>query len=317
MGLKLRKIGIIGMGHVGSNVAFALAARGLADELYLMDEIFARAEAQAMDINDAVSYLPHEVRACACEIKDCGDCDLLYIAAGPIGDVAEDRLDSLAQTVAIVKDIAPQIKASGFKGIIVSITNPADVIAAYLQQQLDYPAQRILSTGTALDSARLQRIVGDILQVSHKTVQAYVLGEHGNSAMVPWSLANIAGKSLTEIQQADPQRFLDFDRAEAAEDMKKAGYRILLGKGSTEYGIASTAAELACIILHDEKKCLPCSVYLEGQYGEEGIFASLPAVIGKDGVEAVLEVKLTEEEKALFVKSCAVIRHHLNLAQKM
>jgi len=311
MNLKTRKVAIVGTGHVGSHVAFALATQGEVDELYMCDCDEDKAIAQAMDIRDAVSYLPHHVNAIPAKVDDCGDCDVMVISAGPLPDITQDRLETLGSTVEVLKDIIPRIKKSGFKGIIVSISNPADVVAAYIQKELDYPKHKIISTGTALDSSRLQRLLSELFHISRRSITAYAMAEHGSSAMVPWSRVAIQGKPLDDLQRDMPERFPQFDRNKMVEDMKYGGYIVLKGKGSTEFGIASSAAELIRAIFHDEKKVLPMSVYLDGQYGQTKVFASTPAILGKDGVEAILEVEMTTEEKALFDKSCDTIREHL------
>ncbi|MDU5198857.1 MAG: L-lactate dehydrogenase [Veillonella sp.] len=292
--MKLRKVGIIGTGHVGSHVAFSLALQGEVDELYLMDIDEKKAQAQAMDINDAVSYIPHQVTATSGPIEECGDCDILVFSAGPLPNLYQDRLESLGETVAVLKDVIPRIKQSSFQGFIISISNPADVVATYLCKHLEWNPKRIISTGTALDSARLQKELAHIFTISNRSITAYCLGEHGGSAMVPWS-----------------------HHTKVLDDVKIGGYHVLAGKGSTEFGIASATTELIRAVFHDEKKVLPCSCYLNGQYGEEGIFASTPAVIGKDGIEDVFELQLTNEELALFKASCAVIREHVAKAETM
>jgi len=303
--MKLRKVGIIGTGHVGSHVAFSLALQGEVDELYMMDIDEKKAKAQAMDINDAVSYIPHKVTATAGPIEDCGDCDILVFSAGPLPNLYQDRLESLGDTVEVLKDVIPRIKKSGFDGFIISISNPADVVATYLCKHLNWNP---ISSGTALDSARLQKELARIFNISNRTITAYCLGEHGGSAMVPWSHVYVQGKPLVQLQQ---------ELTQVLDDVKIGGYHVLAGKGSTEFGIASATTELIRAVFHDEKKVLPCSCYLDGQYGEEGIFASTPAVIGKDGIEDVFELKLAEDELALFKKSCAVIREYAHKAESL
>lgn len=317
MSIKLRKVAIIGTGHVGSHVAFALATQGEVDELYMVDIDKSKALSQATDIKDAVSYLPHHVHAVACEVEDCGDCDIMFISAGPLPDLTQDRLDTLGSTVDVLKDIIPRIKASGFQGIIISISNPADVVAAYIQQALDYPKHKIISTGTALDSARLQMLLSGLLKVSRRSLTAYAMGEHGGSAMVPWSHVAVGGKPLRELQRELPDRFPDFDEDQVVADMKYGGYLVLKGKGSTEFGIATSAVELVRAIFHDEKKLLPASCYLDGSYGQYGVFASVPLIIGKDGVDTIIELHLTATEKAAFDASCDIIRQHLAKAKEM
>lgn len=317
MEIKTRKVAIIGTGHVGSHVAFALATQGLVDELYMVDIDRKKAAAQAMDVNDAVSYLPHHVEAKACTVEECGDCDIMVISAGPLPEEQQDRLATLGLSIDVLKDIIPRIKKSGFQGIFVSITNPADVIAGYLQKELNYPAHKVMSTGTCLDSSRLQRIVSEHFNVGRKVVSIYSMGEHGGSAMVPWSHANIAGKSLDKVQKDMAHKFPKFDRDAAVQAMKDGGYQVLIGKGSTEFGIASSAAEIIRAVFHDERKLLPVSVYLDGQYGVKDVFASVPVVVGRKGVETIVEIDLTKEELDLFQYSCQVIDKHIKDALAM
>lgn len=312
--ISTRKVAIIGTGHVGSHVAFSLITQGEVDELYMVDIDKDKVLAQATDINDAVSYIPHRAKAYACEIEDITDCDVLVLCAGPLPSPEQDRLDTLGLTVEVFKEILPRVKASGFKGFIISISNPADVIAAYVQHYLDYPKHKIISSGTSLDSARLQRIVGDILNVSRRSISCYALGEHGGSAMVPWSHVTVAGLPLDEAQAKYPDRFPTFDREQVVKDMKYGGYLVLIGKGSTEFGIAVSVTEIIRAFFHDEKKILPVSSYLTGQYGEHDVFASVPTIIGKDGVEQVVEINLTDKEKEEFHNSCEVIRKHIELS---
>ena len=190
-------------------------------------------------------------------------------------------------------------------------------MATYLCKHLDWNPKRIISSGTALDSARLQKELAHIFDISNRTITAYCMGEHGASAMVPWSHVYVQGKPLVELQKELPHRFPELDHKQVLDDVKIGGYHVLAGKGSTEFGIASATTELIRSVFHDEKKVLPCSCYLDGQYGETGVFASAPAVIGKDGIEDVLELQMTEGELALFKKSCAVIREYAKKAETM
>lgn len=317
MSISLRKVAIIGTGHVGSHVAFSLATQGEVDQLYMVDIDTDKALAQATDINDAVSYLPHRVEAIPCQPEDIGHCDVLVISAGPLPTPEQDRLDTLGATVDVLKEFLPRVKASGFSGFIVSISNPADVVAAYVQHYLDYPKHKIISSGTSLDSARLQRLVAEHIHVHRRSLTCYAMGEHGGSAMVPWSHVTVAGKSLRELQVEDPDRFPTFDESAVVEQMKYGGYLVLIGKGSTEFGIAASVTEIIRAYFHDEKKVLPLSCLLTGEYGESGVFASVPAILGKDGIESIIELHLTEEEQELFHASCERIREYIALSQSL
>jgi L-lactate dehydrogenase len=187
----------------------------------------------------------------------------------------------LCDTISVVNDVVPRLKESGFTGIIISISNPADVICATIQKKLAYPKSKIICTGTALDSSRLQRLLSDTLRVSRRSLQAFSMGEHGGSAMVPWSFIKVGGKPLAQLQANNPNRYPSFDYSQMEQAMKDGGYIVLRGKGSTEFGIATATVELIRAIFHNENKILPCSVLLDGEYGEHDVFASVPVMLGK------------------------------------
>ncbi len=313
----LRKVGIIGCGHVGSHVAFSLATQGLVDELYMADCDKPKAFAQAMDVNDAVTYLPHHVVAHSCDVEDMTDCDIIVFCAGPLPGVNESRLASLPKTIEVLKDVVPRIQKSGFNGIIVSISNPADVVAAYIQKKLNWPKNRILSTGTGLDSSRLLRLLNETLGVNRRSIQAFAMGEHGGSCMVPWSFVKVGGKPLAELQKEKPELYPTFDQAKMVEDVKDGGYIVYRGKGSTEFGIASTCAEIIRAIFHNEHKVMPSSVLLEGEYGEEDVFTSVPVMLYAGGIEQIIEIEMTDEEKAQFHASNEIIRDYTKRALEM
>jgi L-lactate dehydrogenase len=309
--IKLRKIGIIGTGHVGSHVAFALATQGEVDELFLADCDKEKAYSQVMDINDAVSYLPHHVQAYAVDVESMHDCDIIVIAAGPLPEPYQSRLETLPQTIAVLNDILPRLQKIDFSGIIISISNPADVVAAYIQQKLQYPRHRILSTGTALDSARLQRLLAENVHISRRSFSAYMLGEHGDSCIVPWSHIRIGGTALDELQAKYPLRYPRFDREKMADNVHLGGSIVQAGKGSTEFGIASATVEIIRAVFHHEQKILSCSVLLNGEYNEYAVFASVPIVLGKNGIEDIIELTLSEQEQTGFHQSCEIIRDYI------
>lgn len=304
--MNTRKIGIIGAGHVGSHVGFALATQGEVDELILIDCDQKKAAAQALDISDAVSYLPHHVTSYGGEYQDLLGADCVVICVGPPSGPSEDRLDELEELVSVLDDVLPKLQESGFDGFIINISNPADVITTYIQSYLDYPKEKILSTGCVLDSARLQSQLSKHLEINRQSIQAFCLGEHGFSAMIPWSHVTISGQPLEVYLSAQDLAILNYEQL--LQETKDGGYQVLLGKGSTEFGIATALVEVTKSIFHDERKVLPVSVYLDGQFGQEGIFASVPAVIGKNGVERLLEWQLSTGEQADFEQSCEIIR---------
>ena len=226
----------------------------------------------------------------------------------------QTRMDTLHQTIPILKDVVESIRTSGFSGIILSISNPADVMVHYIQSQLNWPPRKILSTSTTLDSARLRRAIAEATGVDQKSISAYALDEHGESQMVPWSTVTIGGKSLTKLWSERPDTYGKLDLQAIANRGKEAGWTILGGKGSTEFGIASSIAQVVRSIFHDENRILPVSVLLDGQYGQHDVYASVPAVLNRNGVEDIIELDLTPEEQAQFDHSCQTMKENYQLA---
>ncbi len=311
---KTRKIAIIGAGHVGSHCALSLITQGACDELVLIDTDEKKAIAHAADLEDSICCLPHRVRISAGTMADCAGADIAVMSAGAPRLENQTRLDVMGATVEILKTIVSPLVRSGFDGILISISNPADVIAHYLMEKTRFPAHRVLSTGAMLDSARLIKFLAQETGVSHKSICAFVMGEHGDSQMVLWSAASIGGKPLTALMRENPETYGRLDLSAIAQCAKTEGGRILSGKGFTEFGIGTALCELVKTIFHDENRVLPVSVLLSGQYGQRSVYASVPAFVGKDGVNEVLELSLTETEQQAFDRSCAVIRENQRLA---
>lgn len=307
MSLNKQKIGIIGAGHVGSHGGYSLISQGLVEELVYIDVDKEKAVAQALDLQDSSTYLGRRVKVYAGNYSDIKDADILIVAAGPLPDMAAgqtDRQQTLGATVAILKDIIPQIKASGFNGIIVNISNPADVVTHYLQEKLNWNPKRILSTSTTLDSSRVRRAIAEETGYDQHSIYAYALGEHGESQFVPWSNVTVGGKPILELIKEQPERFGKLNLDEIASRAKKAGWIILGGKGSTEFGIGASIANVVQAIFGGEDRILPVSTLLQGQYGQSGVYASVPCRVNNEGIAEVIELKLTAEEQAKFAQSC-------------
>lgn len=314
--LKRRKAVLIGAGHVGSHAGYALAAQGLVEEIIYIDIDEKKAFAQALDIFDAAVYLPHRVEVKSGTYKDIDDADIMVVCAGPLPNMNQTRMDTLGATIEVMKDVTSKIKNTKFSGIIINISNPADVITHYLQNKLNYDPKRIISTSTTLDSARLRRAISEAINVDQKSIYAYALGEHGESQMVPWSAVTIAGKPLFELMK-EKDKYSKLDLKELAYKGRRGGWDVLEGKGSTEFGIGTALAEVARAVLCDEHRVLPVSVYLNGEYGQNDVYASVPAVLGRNGVEEIIELKMNDEEKKLFDESCSVMKKNYELALNM
>lgn len=314
MSIKTRKVVIVGSGHVGSHCAFSLAMQGVTDEIIMVDIDEKKALAQAVDLSDTVSYLQHRVKVKSGTLDECKDADIVVISAGPLPIKEQTRLDTLEATIKVVNTIIDPIVKSGFDGIIVSISNPCDVIAYYIWKKTGFPKNRVIGTGTALDSSRLRRILSSEINIDQKSIQAYSMGEHGDSQMIPWSHVSVGGKLLLDLMKENNEVYKNLNLDDILFKTKDAGWVILRGKGSTEFGIGTALTEVVKAIFHDERKIMPCSVLLEGEFGQNDVFASVPALIGKDGVLEVHEIDLNEDEQKQFNNTCSVIKEYIKKA---
>lgn len=314
MSVSNRKVVIVGAGHVGSHVGYALISQSLADEIVYIDSDHAKAVAQAFDLTDATNYLPVRTKVTAGDYSDAKDAQIMIISAGPLPTGNQTRMDTLGQTIAILKDVTKSIKESGFDGIIVNISNPADVITHYIQHTLNWAPERIFSTSTTLDSARLRRAIAQEIGIDQKSITAYALGEHGESQMVAWSAVTIAGKPLSQWREEYPDTFGKLDLDALADAGREGGWTILRGKQCTEFGIGASAAEVVRAIFYNENRVLSVSVLLDGKYGQHDVYASVPAIVGRDGIAEIIELHLTPEEQEKFNASCKTMSENYQLS---
>lgn len=310
---EARKIGIVGMGHVGSHVANSLLLQGLADELYLCDIKAQKVASEAQDLHDSLAFCPYNTK-----IVNVGDayeelarCDIIVNAAGDVSQSAGNRDGELFCTTDACRTFANRIVDAGFEGIWVTIANPCDVVATEIWHLTGYDPSRIIGSGTGLDSARLRAAISKTCGLDPKSINAYMIGEHGFSQIAAWKTASISGKPLSELAAEDPERF-GFDQAAVEELARMGGYVAYEGKRCTEYAVANSAVRVIAAIQHDEHAVMAASTLMCGQYGEEGIFSSLPCVIGRAGVEQVFTLDLSESELEGFHKSCAHIRENIS-----
>ena len=314
MSISNRKVVIVGAGHVGSHVGYALISQSLADEIVYIDSDHAKAVAQAFDLTDATNYLPVRTKVTAGDYSDAKDAQIMIISAGPLPTGNQTRMDTLGQTIAILKDVTKSIKESGFDGIIVNISNPADVITHYIQHTLNWAPERIFSTSTTLDSAILRRAIAQEIGIDQKSITAYALGEHGESQMVAWSAVTIAGKPLSQWREEYPDTFGKLDLDALADAGREGGWTILRGKQCTEFGIGASAAEVVRAIFYNENRVLSVSVLLDGKYGQHDVYASVPAIVGRDGIAEIIELHLTPEEQEKFNASCKTMSENYQLS---
>ena len=308
-----RKIGIIGLGHVGAHVANSLLLQGIGEELYFVSTNDQKNISEAQDLHDSISFVPYNTRIvnCSDRYEDLADCDIIVNCAGNVSLVAESRDGELFASTESARTFVETILSAGFNGILVNVANPCDVVCTAIWHLTDYDPKKIIGTGCGLDSARLRSEISKATGVSPKSIHAHIIGEHGFTQVAAWKSANIAGTTIDELAKAYPEKY-GFDQAEVEEKARQGGYVTFAGKGCTEYAVANCTARLCAAILHNEHAVLSASTLLTGEYGEEGIYSSLPCLVGADGIEQVFTPELSEKELAGFKASCDHIRDNIS-----
>lgn len=292
------------MGWVGSSVAISVLNRGICKNLLVNDLNEDIAEGEAMDLNHGSSFYPSaKVKPAA--IEEMVDCDAIVITAGRGGTEEESRLDLLKDNVRIAKNISEQLK--GFKGILVIVSNPVDVLTYYYQKFTGLPAERVIGTGTFLDTARLRDVIGTRMNIDPNSIHAYVVGEHGDSEVVLWSGADIGGKLIREWEMWHA----DFED-EIAEEVRESAYKIIKKKGATNHAIGLVTATLLKWIMRNERRIVTVSTVQNGPFGLKDVAISLPSIVTSEGVEDIIEIKMNDDEKERFFHSAKVLKKAIN-----
>ncbi|WP_374696590.1 L-lactate dehydrogenase [Spiroplasma endosymbiont of Polydrusus formosus] len=308
-----RKVVLVGCGMVGNSFLYSAINKGIAQQYVLIDAFRQAAEGNAIDLSDAATVLENRFSIIkAGDYYDCKDADLIVITAGRPQRDKETRLDMVADNARIIQDIALQIKASGFKGVTLIASNPVDVLASVYQKVTGFAKNKVISSGTTLDSARLRRLVGNKLNIPPDRVNAYVLGEHGDSSVSVWSKASIMQKSIAYFVAEG--KLTEKDLKDMHQQMIKMAYKIIALKKSTFYGIGACLSLIAKAILNDEKLTFLVGAKCEGEYNVTGTHIGVPAIIGINGIEEIIEWKLTKEEQDKFEKSEAQLHETLTVA---
>ncbi len=304
------KIGLVGAGMVGSSFAYALMQRSLANELVIIDADTARAEGEAMDLNHGLPFV-RPLRIYAGTYADLVNADVVVIAAGSNQSPGETRLDLLQRNIAVFRDIVPQIIAVNQEAILVIATNPVDILTYVSAQIVGLEHGRVIGSGTILDTARFRFLLGEHYNVDPRSVHAYIVGEHGDSELALWSLANIAGVRLQDFVGADGQRYDQAALDRIFEQTRSAAYEIIKRKRATYYAIGLGLLTIVEAVLRDQHTVLTVSSPLHGHHGVDGIAISLPTIVGRRGVEEVLTLPLSAEEDAAFRHSAQVLKDRL------
>lgn len=301
-----RKAAIIGCGFVGSASAFALMQSGLFSELVLIDANHDKAEGEAMDIAHGLPFAG-QMKIYAGDYDDIVDAAVIIVTAGAAQKPGETRLDLVNKNVNIFKSIIPEIAKRNYKGILLIVANPVDILTYTAVKLSGLPENRVIGSGTVLDTARLKYALGEHLEVDSRSVHSFIIGEHGDSEIVAWSSTNVSGIPVNDFCELRGH----FNHEEAmhriADDVKNSAYDIIEKKGATYYGIAMSVKRICECIMRDEKSILPISSMMHGEYGISDICLSMPTVVGREGVETRVPIQLNEQEEKCIKCFCGAI----------
>ncbi len=296
--MKNKKVVIIGCGNVGMSYAYALLnQRTYVNELALIDLNKERVEGEVMDLNHCLAFSPSKMKIKVGEYSDCRDASLIVLAAGVNQKEGETRLDLLKKNASIFKSIITEVMSNGFDGVFLIATNPVDIMTYLTQQYSNLPKERVIGSGTTLDTARLKYLVASKIGVSPSNVHGYVIGEHGDSEFIPWSNVNVALQPITDFITKE-------DQEEIQDEVKDAAYKIIKAKGATYYGIGMCLVRITNAILGDENTVMVVSTYDP----TNDIYIGLPSIINKNGAEKKIHFNLTENETEKLKNSISILK---------
>ena len=306
--MKKGKIVLVGTGFVGMSMAYSMLNRGGIEELVLIDIDKEKTIGEEMDLSHGLPFAPQKMVIKAGDYDECKDAEIVVITAGVAQKQGgQTRLELAQVNTKIVKDITKNIMASGFNGVIIDASNPVDLMAYVVYKVSGLPKNKVIGSGTVLDTARLRYMVADYLKVSSKNVHAYIMGEHGDSSFVPWKHAYVGCKSIIDIMKDGNHPMEDLDKIH--KNVVNAAYEIIERKKATYYGIGMSLNRLVRAILDNENSVLTVSTYLEnGKYGQDDVYIGVPAIINENGVRELLELDLNKEEQEKLDNSCKIIK---------
>ncbi|MDC0708689.1 L-lactate dehydrogenase [Stigmatella sp. ncwal1] len=305
---QVSKIAIIGAGAVGATIAYAAMIRGVAKQLALYDINRAKVDAEVLDLNHGLQFVPMATLEGSDDIGVCAGADVVVITAGAKQKPGQTRMELAGANVALCRSLVPQLMKVAPDALLLVVTNPVDVLTYVVQQLSGLPARRVLGSGTVLDSSRFRFLLARHLNVAVQNVHAFIAGEHGDSELPLWSSASVGGVPLMQWSVHGRAPLLEQDRARIFDDVRNAAYHVIRGKGATNYAIGLATAQILEAVLHNEQRVLPVSSRLEGYLGIRDVCLSVPSIINRGGVEAVLELPLSEHEREGLKHSADTIR---------
>ncbi|MFZ5814682.1 MAG: L-lactate dehydrogenase [Bacillota bacterium] len=307
----MSKIVLIGCGAVGSTFAYTVLLRGLATELVVIDANQEKAAGDVLDLNHGL-LLAQPMRIAVGDYPDCAGAEIVVITAGAAQRPGETRIDLMNRNVAIFDSIIKQVVRYNQDGILLIATNPVDILTQVALKLSGWPKQRVIGSGTLLDSSRFRYLIGERLGVDPRSVHGSIIGEHGDSEVAVWSSASVGGVPLDHPSAGERWHLSPQERDQIYEETRTAAYKIIQKKGATYYAIALALARICEAILSDQRSVLPVSSYLEGYHGIHGVCLGVPSVVGRKGVEELVEVPLTDEEERALRDSAAKLKAFLD-----
>ena len=305
--MKKGKIVLVGTGFVGMSMAYSMLNRGGIEELVLVDIDKEKTIGEEMDLSHGLPFAPQKMVIKAGDYSECSDAEIVVITAGAAQKPGQTRLELAEVNTKIVKDITKNIMQSGFHGIIIVASNPVDLMAYVVYKVSGLPKNKVIGSGTVLDTARLRYMLADYFKVSSKNVHAYIMGEHGDSSFVPWQHCYLGCKKILNIMEDNNYPMEDLDKIH--KNVVNAAYEIIERKKATYYGIGMSLNRLVRAILDNENSVLTVSTYLEdGKYGQNDVYIGVPCIINEDGVRELLELDLNTEEQEKLNNSCNLIK---------
>ena len=304
--MKKGKIVLVGAGFVGMSMAYSMLNRGGINVLVLVDIDQNKIKGEEMDLSHGLPYAPQKMIIKAGDYSECKDAQIVVITAGVAQKPGQTRLELAEVNAKIMKQITKDIMASGFNGVIIVASNPVDIMAYVVWKVSGLPKNKVIGSGTVLDTARLRYLMADYFKISSKNIHAYIMGEHGDSSFVPWKHAYIGCKKVTDVMKDNHHPMEDLQKIH--QGVVNAAYEIIEKKKATYYGIGMALNRLVRAVLDDENSILTVSTYLENQYNQNDVYIGVPAVINKNGVRDLVELDLDEIEQEKLNKSCELIK---------
>ena len=307
MKVNSRKVAVIGCGFVGSSSAFALMQSGLFSEMVLIDADTKRAEGEAMDISHGISFA-RPMQIYAGNYDDITDAAIIVITAGANQKPDETRHDLIKKNAAIMKSIVGEIKKRDFGGILLIVSNPVDILTLIALKESGYPSNRVIGSGTVLDTGRFKYLLGEHLDVDSRSVHAFIIGEHGDSELAAWSNARIGGLKVNDFCELRGHFNHEQSMKKIFENVRNSAYEIIERKHATYYGIAMAVKRICEAIVRNEKSILPVSSLMTGEYGLNDVVLSIPAVVDETGVQKVIPIELNDEELTKLKDSANILK---------